>query len=176
MGKNMMEFSGESTFSDGAQIAVAHAGAGEALTALAARFGFTEEQAANFVAELEEVAKGLFGGQNGDGAKVRMIRRGIRHVICAKTYRQQAFLLRCLMIEIGWLEELDGIGNPTDLARKFGLTKADANKFCCLYRDGLTDDATPIPNRPNQRPPRVRAKFAGIRRQQEKKRRKHGRL
>ena len=72
---------------------------------------------------------------------------------------------------LGMAKETDGDVTLTEIASKFGLSKADASKFSCLFRDSLTTGLDPLPLMPGQRDEKARSKFAKKRVEQEKARR-----
>lgn len=166
------EANSDSAFSDGERTGLAHHDAGEQITTIAERCGISIEQAADIISEIEETMEAGGNRMGGSGGAVlRMIKRGMREIICSRTYRRQSFLMQCLMLTLGWHDELDGADNPTKLARKFGYTKANADKFYCFFRDRLTDGLNALPAARGQRDEHTRAKFASIRRKQEHERR-----
>ena len=72
---------------------------------------------------------------------------------------------------LGLATESDGSKNLTQIGADFGLTKADASKFACLFRDSLTSGIDTLPVMPGQRDEKARAKFAMKRGEQERARR-----
>lgn len=154
-------------FIDGNRGPIAPEGGDRFLVAMAERYGLTIEEVAEF---LEEVGEEL-GGQRpiahgNSEPSARLLKRGLRIIICAKTFRQQSFLLKCLMLALGWHDELDGIDSPTKLARHYGMTRANADRFACLFRDCLPDGLQALPSGAGQRSEGARSKFAAIRRKQ----------
>lgn len=168
-GHQILEASDEIAFSDGERTAVAHHDAGERITALAERCGISIEEAADIIAEAQEHQAG--DQRDAGGAILKAFRHALYLIERARTPKQQVFQLYCFAVSIG-CGDIVGCSTPTQVARKFRLTKANADKFVCLYRDAVPEGMKSLPPAPNQRPENVRAKFAAIRRQQEQKRRK----
>lgn len=158
-------------FQDEARIPVSHADEGEFLTLVSARFGLTLDETAELLDMSEEHLAGRVMTAPGAPDGMRVVRRGYRHIICARTYRQQSFLLRILGWTLGLSKEIDGDVTLTEIGSKFGLSKADASKFACMFRDSLGTASEPLPVMPGQRDEKARTKFAKKRIEQEGKRR-----
>ncbi len=68
---------------------------------------------------------------------------------------------------MGWFDLIDGIDSSTKLARKLGVTKADVNKFVCMFRDIVPEGMASLPPTAGQRKDSARATFAKTRQMQE---------
>lgn len=150
---------------------VSHAGGEQFIEELAGEFSMSREKAIEMLSVCEEYLANRMTRAPGALEGLRVIRRLWRHIVCARTTRQQAFLIRLGGKVLGLSKEMDGDKTLTQIASSFGLTKADASKFSCLFRDSLTTGLDPLPLMPGQRDEKARAKFAKKRVEQEKARR-----
>jgi hypothetical protein len=150
--------------------AVSHQDEGTFLDEMSARYDLPVERAAEIIEDVEEHLAGRFQAETASTDFMRMFRDGVGIVISARTWRQQGHLLRCLLLALRWHHLLDGVSTPTELARRLGMTKANTDKFYCMFRDSLPDGLKVLPAAPGQRDEQTRAGFADIRRQQEKQR------
>jgi hypothetical protein len=101
----------------------------------------------------------------------RLVKRGIRKVIDSQTNEEMAVKLWCFCLAMGWFEVIDGYDSCTELAKKLKRTKADVNKFVCMFRDQIPDGMASMPPTSGQRDDRARATFAKKRMEQEQRRR-----
>jgi hypothetical protein len=147
--------------------AVAHEDGAQLVERLSIQFDLTEQQTISIIAEVQEALAPSDRAGTVVAHFLRMVKRGLREVLRSRTYREMAHKLRYYVLAMGWFDLLDGVDNPTDLGRTLRVTKANANKFVNLFRDILPDGMKSLPNLGGQRTEAERAKFAGIRKQQE---------
>ena len=159
-------------YSDEARIPVSHADEGEFVSLVMARFELTHNEAEELLSLAEEHLASRIMAHPQAPSGISVIRRGWRVIMCASTYRQQAFLMRIFGRVMGLGDEFDGKDTMAQIGSKFGLSKADASKFSCLFRDGLPATSGSLPTMPGQRDDKARAKFARKRLEQEHARRK----
>lgn len=109
------------------------------------------------------------------GAEVmRMFKRLIRVIRCSRGYQERSDKLEYAILALGWVEELDGVDNPTALAHKLNVTKQNADKYVNLFRDIIPPGMKTIPAMNGQRREDSRVLFTGIRYDQQKAKGKQG--
>lgn len=77
-----------------------------------------------------------------------VFRRGLRIVLAAK---HPGHVLAYFMLALGWYDEIGGVDNAALLARKLGVTKANANKYENLFCDILPTGIGRMDRKANQR-------------------------
>jgi len=157
-------------FVDGERAVLSHEDAGDLITRVAARIGLSIEEAADLIAEIQE-ASGPSESRTAPAAHLeRMVRRGVRVVLRSRTNRELAVKLWCFALAMRWYDVIDGIDSCTGLAAKLKLTKADINKFACMFRDIVPDGMASLPASNAHRPEATRGRFGRIRFKQETER------
>lgn len=137
---------------------------------LSERYKLSQGDTISFIAEVQE----SFGGDESSSGTaahlLRMVKRGLREVLRSRTLRELSDKLRYFCMAMHWYDLLDGIDNATDLGKALKVTKANANKFVCMFRDIIPDGMNSLPPSGGQRKDFARAKFARKRKEQESQR------
>lgn len=170
-GHSIYNESDPSAFSDHERTSIAQEDSGSIVTMIASRYDLTEEEATTLVAEIQEAFGGADAPEDSGIKFVRIVRRGLREIMVTTTNaRQRADKLAYLILALGWTDLLDGVHTPTELGKRLGLTKANADKFVNLFRDIVNDGSAPLPTSGGQRKEEHRAKFTQKRQEQESQR------
>lgn len=152
-------------FEEGQLSSVAHEDSGDLITRVSAKSGLSFEESADLVAEIQEASG---SGRAAPSAHIiRMIKRGMRIVLESRTNKELSIKAWCFCLAMGWFDIIDSIDSSTALAAKLHVTKADVNKFVCMFRDIVPDGMSSLPPTAGQRSDKARATFAKTRHMQE---------
>jgi hypothetical protein len=108
------------------------------------------------------------GGSVSAAAVLSGFKRALRLVRCSRGLKEKSDKLEYLIMALHWPDELDGVDNATDLARRLKVTKANANKYVNQFRDLFPPGMRVIPAMGGQRGEAARTKFTAKRFEQEK--------
>lgn len=155
----------EKAFEEGEVAVLSHEDSVDLLTRVSAMSGMSMDQSADLIAEIQE---SLGSNRAAPSAHIiRMIKRGLRIVLESRTIKEMSIKLWCFCLAMGWFDIIDGIDSSTKLAVKLHVTKADVNKFVCMFRDIVPDGMASLPPTAGQRSDKARATFAKTRHLQE---------
>lgn len=155
----------DKAFEEGHLSTVAHEDSADLITRVSAKSGLSVEESADLIAEIQEECG---SGRTAPSAHIiRMIKRGMRVVLESRTSKELSIKVWCFCLALGWFDIIDGIDSSTRLAAKLHVTKADVNKFVCMFRDILPDGMSSLPPTAGQRTDAARSTFAKTRYMQE---------
>jgi hypothetical protein len=155
----------DKAFEEGEISVISHEDSGDLITRVSVKSGLSFEESADLISEIQESSG---SGRAAPSAHIiRMIKRGMRIVLESRTNKELAIKGWCFCLAMGWFDIIDGIDSSTRLAAKLHVTKADVNKFVCMFRDIVPDGMSSLPPTAGQRSDKARATFARTRHMQE---------
>ena len=90
-GKETFDDLSQTAFTDELRVPVSHASGGTFVTELAMEFNLSEERATQLLEMTEEYLADRIVHHPKAPDGLRVMRRAWRHILCARTWRQQAF-------------------------------------------------------------------------------------
>ena len=126
---------------------------------LAQEFGWEPQFAREVMLAVRDIYKEE-GRVESSSIEAAMFKRALRLVRRGTSHRARCDMMDYMCLAFRWFDELGGIDNPTDLARKLRVSKANATKYVNFMRDVLPPGLQTMPAMPGQRSEAARLKFA----------------